>query len=70
MAELLANSAGLSPSELAAQKDDLKRKHKAQLHDFDSLTKQLIAQAERDLTPYVNVSQGICLYMYELIISF
>ena len=56
MAELLANSAGLSPSALAEQKDELKRRHKAQLHDFDSLSKQLIAQAERDLLPYINVS--------------
>ena len=58
MADLLANSAGLSQSELAAAQDDLKRRSKAQLHDFDSLTKQLVAQAERDVLPYVNVDQS------------
>lgn len=58
MADLLANSVGLSQSELAAAQDDLKRRSKAQLHDFDTLTKQLVAQAERDILPFINVDQS------------
>ena len=55
MAQLMANSAGLSASQLAQQKDDLKRKHKLQLADFDALSKQMTSAAEREVTPYIEV---------------
>ena len=39
--DLVANSGSMAPSELAQRKEDLKRKQKRQLVDFDTLTKQV-----------------------------
>lgn len=57
MAELISNSAGLSPSELANRKEELKRKYKHQLADFDNLTEQLVLKAEKDLLPRLEIEE-------------
>ena len=62
MADLLANSAGLSAQELNQRKEEMKRRHKLQLADYDQLTKQLIEQAQKDLVPCLEV--GVGKYMY------
>jgi trichohyalin len=57
MAELVSNSAGLSPSELAQRKEELKRKYKHQLADFDRLTEELVLKAEKDLLPQLEIEE-------------
>ena len=57
MAELISNSAGLSPSELAQRKEDLKQKYKHQLADFDHLTEELVLKAEKDLLPQLEIEE-------------
>ena len=47
--DLVANSGSMAPGELAQRKEDLKRKQKRKLVDFDTLTKQVLKQNQRNL---------------------
>lgn len=55
MAELISNSASLSPSELAHGKEDLKQKYKHHLSDFDELTEVLLLKADKDILPQLEI---------------
>ena len=55
MAELVSNSAHLTPSELTAKKEELRASHKLQLDDYDRLTNQLIERAEKDAIPQIDI---------------
>ena len=52
---MLSQSPNLTPEELKARKDAMRRQHKQQLVDFDDLTKQLIERAERSLVPKLEI---------------
>ena len=53
--QLLAQIASLTPEEIKARKEALKRQQKQQLEDYDDLTKQLVARAERSLVPKLDI---------------
>ncbi len=57
MADLIANSGHLSPSELKQRKEELRQKHQHQLNQFDDMTRHLVQMAERDLLPYLDAQQ-------------
>ena len=57
MADLIANSTGLSASELAQRKEELKQRHKIQLSDFDNLTNELVNKAEKILLPRLDIEE-------------
>ncbi|KAH3750553.1 hypothetical protein DPMN_185080 [Dreissena polymorpha] len=57
MMDLVANSKGMSEEELNARKQDLKREQKRQRLDFDKLTEKLVQQAEKDITPKMEIQQ-------------
>ena len=57
IADLIANSASMSPSELAQRKEELKQRHRHQLTDFDNLTKQLVERAEKNLLPRLDIEE-------------